>query len=475
MRLGCLVAAALLVLVAGCNSSTSNPAGSVSPLAADPPRFAAPMLLDTVRAGGEPVIAVTHAGTILVSSHPGFTHYFQGAPADTTHLLQDYSGQVYMWRSTDNGTTWTPVGAPVSIPGTPAGYGPRSTGFGVSDPDFTVMPDGAICYTDLEALAAASVSCSLDDGRTWAVGNSAASGQPVDRQWLASYGNELYFTANPEGGADPADFRVSTDHGLTWTDRGTSPCNSDVVADPRTGHLLQGCGAGMTVSDDGGRTWSPVRAPDGAGNAGLSLNEPAIDGAGTVWIAWSDGERNLRVAGTKDEGVHWPYQLELAPQFVAYAQAHGNTTRHNGTFVWPWISAGSAGRLAVTWIGTYGDKPSPQNDGPWFVFTAFVLGADATPDVVVERLTPTPMHVGPICQSGTLCEAGAAQGQAASDRRLGDLFETTIEPHTGYLLATWANTVQQPDVISHPQFVRQVGGMRLVADNELASLVPTQG
>ena len=46
----------------------------------------------------------------------------------------------------------------------------------------------------------------------------------------------------------------------------------------------------------------------------------------------------------------------------------------------------------------------------------------------------------------------------------------------GYLYGAWSNTVALPnDVISHPQFVRQTGGLRLIADGELGSFVPTQG
>lgn len=450
---------------------------------ADLPTFSAPTLIDATRAGGEPVIAVTHAGTILVASHPGFTHYFGGGdPTGATDLLSPFAGQSYMFRSTDNGTTWTPVGA------LPGGMGPRGPGLGVSDPEFTVMADGTICFTDLEALAAASVSCSTDDGVTWLTGNAAASGQPVDRQWLASYQDELYFTANPEPAQHAIpDFRASTDHGLTWTDRGTTPCNSDVVANPANGHLYQSCdGDSMTVSTDGGRTWSAPLGPDGAQSSGLHLNEPALDAAGNVWIAWQEDEHALHLAGTPDEGATWPWRIDLTEHFTlaALRLAAGNGTDAkpeagtNGTYIWPWVSAGSAGRVAVSWIGNFAASGrSTAFEGPWFVFTAFVLDATGDrPTVAVVRLTPDAMHVGPICQSGTLCEATAVQGDPSGDRRLGDFFETTIEPGTGHLLAAFANTASRPtDVVGHPMFVRQVGGIRLIAEDDLASFRPTQG
>ncbi|MEA3203465.1 MAG: hypothetical protein QOI63_1140, partial [Thermoplasmata archaeon] len=135
------------------------------------------------------------------------------------------------------------------------------------------------------------------------------------------------------------------------------------------------------------------------------------------------------------------------------------------------------GRFAVSWIGSYTVSPSEQQNGPWYVFTAYVLDATSgTPSVTIERMTPDPIHVSPICQQGTQCQVSSVQGKPAGDRRLGDFFETTIEPATGFLLGVWSNTnAQAEDVISHPQFVRQTGGVRLLADADLGKYSPTQG
>ena len=492
-----LLAAAAL---AGCSQTTTTDSSQAPPPAdtlptlsgftalptADAPKYSTPILIDDVRAGGEPVIAVTKQGSILVSAHPGFTHYH---PSEPTHppveILRDYAGQVYLFRSTDNGTTWANIGAPGGT-----GMGPRSGGLGVSDPDFTVMADGAICYTDLEALAAASTSCSSDDGQTWlTTGNPLASGRPVDRQWLASYKDELYFTANYFAGAN---FRASTDKGITWEDRGTTPCEGDVLANPANGHLYQSCnGTGITVSTDAGVTWGEPAGPKDAKDGGSRmLNEPALDAAGNVWVTWADGERALHVAGTPDEGKTWPWEYDLTPHFhqfsatprVTYNFTAGQGPKlesmpTNGSYVWPWVSAGSAGRIAVSWIGSFDTVASDTYDGPWFIFTAFLLDATAqAPTVVVTQLTPLPIHIGPICQGGTGCQVSSMQGDASGDRRLGDFFETTVEPGTGQLLGVWSNTNEHPaDVVGHVQFVRQTGGIALVAPEELGTVQPTQG
>lgn len=506
---------ALPLLLAGC-ADTELPAGDVQDVVdgdtiatlpgfaaanvADLPLFSEPLLIDTVRAGGEPVIAITHAGTILVSAHPGFTHYHPADDPTQTpeEILTPFSAQSYLWRSTDNGTTWTHIG----LPGMEEG--PRSTGLGVSDPEFTVMEDGTICYTDLEALAMSSTSCSVDDGLTWIPGNPIASGGATDRQWIASYKDEFYFTANYF--ADHH-LRASTDMGLTWEDRGDVPCSQDLVANPANGHLIVACGAGLSVSEDAGWTWTDPgaqdpatarRVPDAEDGGSRIMSEPAIDSAGNIWVTYASGEERLFVAGTPDEGRTWPWVYELTPHvrlafaegrlggdFTCVESADGTCTGEpqlpgagatNGTYVWPWVSAGSAGRVAVTWIGSFQEEPSNGYGGNWYIFSTYLIGADtATPQVIPVRLTPDPIHDGPICQSGTTCQVSSMAGADSGDRRLGDFFETTVGPD-GFLYGSWSNTYKQPqDVISHPEFVKQTGGVRLIADDLLGSFFPTQG
>jgi photosystem II stability/assembly factor-like uncharacterized protein len=484
-----------MAALAGCSSnpgsSAPDAAAAVAPTlpgftpvaVADLPTFADPLLVDDTRAGGEPVIAITHAGTVLVSAHPGFTHYHPSSedPSSTADLATPFAGQSYLWRSTDDGATWTHIG----LPGREEG--PRSAGLGVSDPEFTVREDGAICFTDLENLALSSTSCSTDDGQTWLPGNPAASGGPNDRQWLASYKDEFYFTANY---FVDHHLRASTDKGLTWEDRGDVPCSGDLVARPSDGHLLVGCGPGVAVSADGGRTWSDVRQVPGHDTRSRSMAEPAVDGAGNVWVTWAEDEKTLWAAGSPDEGKTWPWVLDLTPHFrlvstvrdvakagpVCPAACAADNQPTNGTYVWPWISAGSEGRIAVTWFGSYEEAPSNEQNGPWYVFDAIVVGAGTpAPSVVVSRLTPAPMHEGPICQAGTTCQVDSVQGDPNGDRRLGDFFETTIGMD-GRLHGVWSNTHERPnDVISHVQYVRQTGGLSLIADADLGTVMPTQG
>jgi len=279
---------------------------------------------------------------------------------------------------------------------------------------------------------------------------------------------------------------------------GTTKCSSDLIANPANGHLIQGCnGVGISLSLDDGKTWSDARVVPGAHSNGTRMmTEPALDAAGNIWTTWSDGEKHLYAAGTPDEGKTWPWVIDLTPHFRLASidaprcepavsgplkcdapDSHPTHQGTNGTYVWPWVSAGSAGRFAVTWIGAYPVSPSDEQNGPWYIFTAYVINAtQAAPSVTITRLTPDPIHASPICQAGTSCQVSSVQGAPSGDRRLGDFFETTIEPNTGYLMGAWSNTyAQRGDVISHPQFVRQVGGIRLLTEADLHVYAPTQG
>lgn len=434
------------------------------------PVLDAPLIIDDVRAGGEPVIAVLPSGTLLVSSHPGWTHLHpKDMTTAATDLLLPANAQSYLWRSTDGGETWDHVDLVDGV-----GNAPRSAALGVSDPEFTVMEDGTVCMTDLIALAESSVSCSTDDGQTWLVGNSVASQGPNDRQWLASLGDELYFTANYF-----VDHRIqaSTDHGLTWEVRGDVPCSRDLIGDRPRDTLIVGCPDGISISEDRGFTWSERRGPEGDWGGQRIMAEPALDAAGNVWIVLTQGEDRVVAAGSPDLGESWPWLIDITPHFAAFAadNPHGAEAMGNGTYVWPWISAGSEGRFAVTWIGSYDDSPSSQQYGPWYVFSAFVVDATTTPQVGVVSLTPDPIHVQPICQDGTTCQVTSVSGDPAGDRRLGDFFETTIDAQ-GFLHAAWSNTAAEPDdVVSHAEYVHQSGGFRLLTDDDIGVFMPTQG
>jgi len=457
---------ALALLLAGCLGAQTPPPpagpGTPSPPVGAGPAgmtFSAPMLIDDVRAGGEPVIAITHNGVIIVSAHPGYTHLHN--PGDPTDLpdeaLLPTTGQSYLWRSLDQGKTWQTIGTPNA----PMGDGPRGTEPGVSDPDMTVTSSNRVYHTDLEALASASVGWSDDDGATWLMGNPVASGGAVDRQWLASIDDTVYFTANYF-----SDHRVlrSTD-GVTWQRLGDTQCGGDFVGAP-DGTLYAACGAGVSTSEDGGMTFEVRAIPD---HDGGGITEPAVDGAGNVWVAWLEGRNALWAAGSPDKGKTWPWQHNLTG--AVHDVVAPNETEPP-MLVFPWVSAGSAGRIAVSTFAGAGSEASADTQN-WSVVSVAVFGADTNASAAQGYMIYPGDHLGLICRGGTGCQVGSMQGDAASDRRLGDFFETTIDKD-GFLHLTFANTSVHPaDWISHPAYVRQVDGPRFLADGD--TFEPLQG
>jgi hypothetical protein len=391
--------------------------------------------IDGVRAGGEPVIQITQKGTILVGAHPGWTHTrYPPSP----NLVTPATGQSYMWRSTDKGATWAPLGLA-------QGMGPRGLGQGVSDPDFAMDSKGRVYFTDLEALASASVSWSDDDGQSWLQGNDVAAafgGAPIDRNWIATHGTDVYFMGN----YGTENVLKSTDGGLTWTKVGESPCEQEFVTDAK-GDVLVGCPAGLAVSTDGGAHFERRDVP-GVKSGSRAMAQPALDAAGNAYVTWAS-DAGVWLAGTSDLGKTW-----WAPVNVAAPLFPGGS----GTHVWPWVVAGDAGRAAVLWYGTNASGGPAKAKGDWFVYQTTVLGADTPhPTLYGAQVTPTPIFQGSICQGGTGCQLDPTP---AGDRRLGDFFEAAVDKD-GYVNVVYAIAMQ--DAISHPGFARQTSGPSLVA------------
>jgi hypothetical protein len=421
--------------------------------------FTPTKIIDPMRAGGEPVIAITSKGTIIVSAHPGYTH-FHPTPA-SVELLAPSQTQSYLWRSTDGGATFTHVSLlPVASPNS----GPRGIGQGVSDPELTIDGNGRIWLTDLEALAMASVSWSDDDGATWLMGNNLGSQGPIDRQWLASHKDELYFTGNYLGQGRPI---YATKDGIMFEKRGTVPCGADLVTNPTTGTIYVSCPGssnnrmGIGYSTDGARTWKVMRSNFSYG-IGIG-SEPAIDAAGNVYLAGSNGTHVIATY-TTDDGQTWAPTMDLTSYFPEFAEG--------GWVIWPWMSAGSEGRFAVTFLGAPGATAQSDVNAQWHAYSVLIVNATGETEVWPAKLTSTPLHKGAVCV-GTFCQTGTATNPR-NDRRLGDFFETTISPD-GFLHVVYSNTQAHPShAVSHVAFHKQISGPKLV-EGTVPKGFPTQG
>lgn len=196
----------------------------------------------------------------------------------------------------------------------------------------------------------------------------------------------------------------------------------------------------LARSYDDGKTWElkPVFEPPQSVAVGLIgfatsiFPVVAADQNGTLYVVFSVDQQFLPATTPKpaarfgvymmvshDQGDTWSEPLLLSdPDHVA---------------LMPFIAAGAAGRVAVTWYeNTYG-LPSDFLSDLWNVKMWESITADqAAPTGLTVQLNGEPNHIGAVCTAGTGCLAG--------DRSMLDFFEVVISPD-GQPKATWAYTV----------------------------------
>lgn len=401
---------------------------------AGPPRgsslvFAPPLLVDSNRAGGEPVVLVTPTGTILIAAHPGSTH-LQGP--SSALLVQN--GQVHLWRSTDGGESFTFVGDPL------LNVGPRDVvSQGDSDPDLAIDGSGRVYLAQLDLPFTNWVSWSEDDGLTWETNaiplaqNNTIPLLTGDRPWIAGGEPGVAYLAAIDGRR----LFKTTDGGMTWVFMGNLWAGGNIDVDKRDGTIYVG-GHWLSISTDGGRSFVVKKTP--GTNA---FGSPAIDADGSVYLpAYWQG--SLAIIASSDRGNNWtaPIPMDHAP----------------GWNIWPWVVAGAPGRVAMVWLHTDDGKT-------WFVESAIVHDAlSDSPEVFRARVTPDPVHGGPICiRTGCQfpdprCDFNLNCTVHSSDRRMGDFFTAAAGPDGRLHVAVGTTTFAPEDGLSRPLYVVQVDG-----------------
>jgi hypothetical protein len=433
-----------------------------------PLTFSTPSYVDTARAGGEPSVFALPQGRLLYAAHAGTTHFYTPAAADenSAAFAQNYRGQVYAWYSDDRGNTWKYVDR--SLPPD------NAAGSGFSDPDFAIDTAGNVYLSEIN-LVNVAVSKSTDSGSSYRLQNFFGM-TLTDRQWKAAGPpNVLFMVGNPSGGGtfptDPAGHNGhtiyrSTDGGQTFSNGVSDPGGAgDIVFDQRfktlyEGHLSDGkiqvAAFSNSLAPDSKVALTPQLYTVAEGVDELS-HWPAldVDSLGNVYIVWDEGGNGDRPAGvyysfSKDRGNTW------APPTRVDKPVNGT----DGTDIWPWIAAGSPGRVAVAWFGN--DHALPGQDAeqagdndPWNVYVAQTttgLGCrkSAPAGFRVTKATPEPFHVGTVCMGGTVCQAELV------DRRLGDYFTIDVD-NNGRLVAAYSDT-RQGGSVALPAFFRQSGG-----------------
>jgi hypothetical protein len=360
-------------------------------------------------------------------------------------------GGTVAFRSVDNGLHYTTLVSPNSVSQA------NNTGFapGGGDTDLAVAPvknGGGFynVYVSSLSLANVDVSTSSDGGATWKLNPVTTPETIDDREWIAADGASgvcISYHDAPQG----ITVGCSQDAGTTFTQFASAidanhafqiSENSigNLAIDPGSHVIYQtysaittaaetacapqlGVSAGtcnyhgvyMAVSTDGGLSFTdyPVYInPDPTVGYGHQFVNVSVDRAGNVYSVYTD-DHHVYYSFSKDHGKTWS-----GPFLV---------TTTSGTQIFPWSSAGDAGKVDVVYYQTpyYDGINTPDNypmSASWTVGFAQNLNA-LTPGSSWSRQTASPTnHFGGICESGVTC---------TGNRDLFDDFGVAASPTTG--------------------------------------------
>jgi hypothetical protein len=482
------------LLVAG---GGQGPAAAAAPALA----FSHMVVVDQQRPGFEPDVKVAPNGTIYSSFPFGFS-----------------STQSFLYSSPDHGNSYQLT--PGNLAGKPA------TCVGGGDTDLFIDRGGALYFSDLQGLSNISQSRSTDGGATFATNCAGVPNTPDDRMWFAGTGSRAAGTLNlfedfdqvgsaasPAGGNQLVE-TISHD-GITFqpvlnaaaatqcpgtaTDCVTNNegISGNQVVDPKTGNIyiahtaLNGSNGtpGVAVSEGKVTVGTPTTAtwtespnldaalcphpscvrPSGTAEAlaGENFATIAQDTAGYLYVTFTEGPVNASGALTSPEKIYVVHSLAPAaanPSAVQWSAP--KVVSGAGTNTFPWLVAGSDGRVDVAWYHT----PTTSHAGAfgaanltnaeWSVQLGQSLNAHGpSPSYTDATVTEHPVKHGQICTNGLGCATGG-------DRSLGDYLQVSIDGQGAALVSYVDDTSQDtaagenagPEEIS-----RQIGGSSLLA------------
>lgn len=428
-----LVVSISLTALAGCLDAGNGPGGTTPPATPTSPtpeprvrlpppvlEFSTPVVLGSLQGGAEPSVAVAPDGTAYV----------------TTPLA--------LWRSKDNMATWQPIGTPFCPFGAPAcpgieEYEPGMKGGG--DADLYVSPDGVVHWLGLfDQANAIPYQSSHDQGDTWSEVTDLAGDDSGDREWITGRADGTLFAAwrnFPSQGDAKIVMRASYDGGATWTetaDVADDTRQGGIAVDPSSNALALAYDMNGPVSVarslDNGTTWESTQV----------VSDPVLGHVFPVLAYDTNGTLYLIISHDPDgppQGLTRPFETPNVYMFVSHDKgvtwSEGFQVNADGTTAWfPWVAAGSAGRLVVVWYQNDQGLPR-QAGGEVYVMAAVSLDADfPDPKFTRARASPNPVHRGPECR----------ETPGVCTRSLLDFFEVAIHP-SGVPVIAWAQDIWQ--------------------------------
>ena len=316
-------------VLAGCRGASREPAGPTS-FRLSPPVEHVEFL------AREPMVVQHPSGTLFVTGY--------GSPVP------------HLWRSSDDGATWTLVDIGTEAAGA----------IGNSDVDLAMASDGTLYFIVMSydrkkfEGTGIAIGASTDAGATW-TWTQLSKTRYDDRPWVEVTPDGVAHAIWNDGAG--VSYAVSRDRGRTWSEQprinaqghsshlGVGPAGEIAVRiTPVSASMnMEHKGVDLVaVSTDGGATWAKHAVPgerqftypptDAEDPMPRWIEPVAWDGAGHLYYLWTDPTA-LSLARSSDHGAQW----------TIWKLAQGGELRY-----FPYLTARGKGDLAATWFSGRG-------------------------------------------------------------------------------------------------------------------------
>jgi hypothetical protein len=299
-----------------------------------------------------------------------------------------------------------------------------------------------------------------DRGAHWTINDLAAVNPSfIDRPWLAVYANKLsanldqVYIAYHDFSASQINVAASNDggqhfgpsvdvlamNGLAFLNSFCNTVPSGIEADPETGEVYVqwitadpvsnvGMGCNLTQIQNFHQVWVAHSPPANAltltvwdahmvADTGPSTNTDeifatlAVDDSGiagipgNVYSAFPDNISgplafDIWFSHSSNKGVLWSSLVKV--------------NNDGGTNYFPWIAAGSTGRVDFVYLHSPDSAPSDAKQSSWYTkFAQTTNGTAAAPKFAVTSASSGIMHVGGICTNGIFCSVSGGNRDLA--------------------------------------------------------------
>jgi len=340
-----------------------------------------------------------------------------------------------VWYSDDAGATWsnsTGIAPGALLDHESVGVGP--------------FPAGALPHTGTDAVYYCAQNSfngacgvSLDGGTTFGPGVPTQNTPANDT-------GDSNSTFAAEGGACSAlhgHMKVGPDGTAYLPFKG---CGGTATTSNLTNTEYQGGFPSVSVSPDGGQTWTVRMNPNGS-NTDESDNAVAVGPKNTLYMTWEDGKNisdaesahttAAKVSISLDEGKTWIRTANLNPPGIQ-------------NVMFPVVASGDDDRAAVAFLGSSGVGDDQQNGfiGMWDLYVSTTYDQGRTWSTV-DATTGDPVHRGCIDNQGIAPGSPKSfpTNNVCSNRNMLDFNDITVDS-AGRVLVAYTKTCTSKECIA---------------------------